>query len=285
MDKVILYSDSRLLLMKESDGSYRLPSIGELPAAFLPDEEERFHFPGYVAAPLSGNVAAQLRGEKSAALRSDKSALPDGAEVIDGAEVMGLRESWGVLPEKEYRIAAKAAELLNWSDTTRFCSRCGGEMKRASEISKSCEKCGREVFPALWPAIVVLVIKEATDGDPMKEEALLVHARNLRRPEVQTLVAGFVETGESLEECVAREVKEETSLEISDIRYVGSQSWPFPHQLMLGFTARYKSGDIRFADGELTSGGFFRRDALPPLPTMPSLSRRIIDEWACEIKN
>ena len=110
------------------------------------------------------------------------------------------------------------------------------------------------------------------------EEALLVHAANFKRP-FHALVAGFVEAGETLEECVAREVREETTLEIEDIRYFGSQSWPFPHQLMLGFTARWREGEVRFADGELTSGGFFRRDALPDLPTPPSLSRAIIDAW------
>ena len=105
-----------------------------------------------------------------------------------------------------------------------------------------------------------------------------MHADNFKRP-FHALVAGFVETGETLEECVAREVREETTLEIEDIRYFGSQSWPFPHQLMLGFTARWREGEVRFADGELTSGGFFRRDALPELPTPPSLSRAIIDAW------
>ena len=93
------------------------------------------------------------------------------------------------------------------------------------------------------------------------------------------LVAGFVETGESLEECVAREVKEETDLEIQNIRYYGSQSWPFPHQLMVGFTAEYLSGEINFSDGELTSGGFFTRDNPPTIPSMPSLSRMIINAW------
>ena len=133
-----------------------------------------------------------------------------------------------------------------------------------------CPGCGREFFPQLNPAIVVLVTKG--------EEALLVHAADFRRP-FYALVAGFVETGETLEECVAREIREETTLEVEDIRYFGSQSWPFPHQLMLGFTARWKSGEIRFADGELTSGGFFRRENPPLLPTPPSLSRAIIDAW------
>ncbi|MBD5265009.1 MAG: NAD(+) diphosphatase [Bacteroides sp.] len=278
MEKVIIYRDSELLLVKDADGSYRLPYADQVPAELKAEESANFRFPGaedsatYLAVPLPTHYASE----------SDEPLPKNHAPEDIGLERVGLRESWGLLPEADYRAAAKGAELLNWSSSTRFCSVCGAPMVRATEISKRCSnpECGREVFPSLWPAIVVLVIKESPDGDHTKDEALLVHARNLRRPKVQTLVAGFVETGESLEECVAREVKEETSLEITDIRYEGSQSWPFPHQLMFGFTAKYRGGEIRFADGEISFGGFFRRDSLPELPTMPSLSRRIIDRWA-----
>lgn len=272
--KYIIYSDSRLLLIKNSDGSYRLPDDGDpIPltdngGVISPangDGSERFEFDGYTAIPGRDLISAY--GD-------------DSERVADsGLVVSGLRESWARLPAEEYAAVAKGAELLNWSASTRYCSRCGEALERASAISKKCPACGNEIFPSLWPAIVVLVIKDSPDGNPENEEALLVHARTLSRPGVKTLVAGFVETGESLETCVAREVREETSLEISDIRYVGSQSWPFPHQLMLGFIARYKGGEMRFADGELTSGGFFTRDRLPELPTLPSLSRRIIDSW------
>lgn len=246
MNKLIIIDKGKILLKRENE-SYRLPLEGEFA---VPADAETFTFPGYVAF----------------------NAAHDGET--------GIREAWQLLPEADYAAVSKGAELLNWSNDTRFCSRCGSSLRRNTEISKICPECGREVFPSLWPAIVVLVIRESPAGDHNDDEALLVHARTLSRPTVLTLVAGFVETGESLEECVAREVREETSLEIEDIRYVGSQSWPFPHQLMFGFTARYKSGAIRFADGELTAGGFFRRDALPDLPTYPSLSRRIIDAWA-----
>ena len=226
MEKVIIYRDSELLLVKDADGSYRLPYADQVPAELKADESANFRFPGaedsatYLAVPLLENYVSES-GEP----------LPADYTPEDiGLERVGLRESWGLLPEADYRAAAKGAELLNWSSSTRFCSVCGAPMVRATEISKRCSNpdCGREVFPSLWPAIVVLVIKESPDGDHTKDEALLVHARNLKRPNVQTLVAGFVETGESLEECVAREVKEETSLEITDIRYEGSQSWPFP---------------------------------------------------------
>lgn len=263
MDKLILYSRSRgrLLLSPDGEGGVRLHYVERFPALCgitLYDPEEAFEFPGYMALPL-----------------------PEGLELSESSfPSVGLREAWNMLPESDYQAVVKGVELLNWSAETRYCPCCSTKLERATEISKKCPSCGREYFPEVWPAIVVLVIREDESGDPSKETALLVHARTLSRPNVQTLVAGFVETGESLEECVAREVKEETSLEIEDIKYVGSQSWPFPHQLMLGFTARYKGGEIRFADGELTSGGFFTRDNLPELPTLPSLSRKIIDAWA-----
>ena len=146
-------------------------------------------------------------------------------------------------------------------------------MAVSTEISLKCEDCGREIWPQLSPAMVVLVIRHGG------EEALLVHAANFKYPDVHALVAGFVETGETLEQCVAREVMEETSIKVSGIRYVGSQSWPFPGQMMVGFVAEYESGEIRLSDGELTSAGWFTRDSHPPLPSQPSLSRRIIDLW------
>lgn len=192
-------------------------------------------------------------------------------EGTDGdGEFTGLRESFQTLSASDYEAAAKGSELLHWHHTVRFCSRCGGVLERTAEICKRCSDCGAEYFPTLAPAAIVLVTK----GD----QALLVHARSFKR-RFFGLVAGFVETGESIEETVRREVLEETSLEIDDIRYFGSQSWPFPSQLMIGFTARWKSGDVVFADGELSEGGFFTRDSLPELPSLPSIARRMIDDW------
>ncbi len=241
MRKMILTSGRDILL---ADGR-RLPEEGEVT---LREGCDTFSFGAYTAASAADCVGRQPH-----------------------VAAMGLRESWELLPPEDYTAASKGAELLNWNAEMRFCPADGTALTRASDISKKCPACGKEYFPSLWPAIVVLVIK----GD----RALLVHARTLRNPAVQTLVAGFVETGESLEQCVVREVREETSLDVDDVRYYGSQSWPFPHQLMVGFTARYRGGEIKFADGELTSGGFFTRDSLPELPTMPSLSRMIIEDW------
>lgn len=191
----------------------------------------------------------------------------------DEAEWVELRAAWERLGDKLWAKAARAQELANFRSGNAYCGVCGGKMEPESEISMKCSGCGREVWPQLSPAIVVLVMR--SNG----EEALLVHASNFRNRDVYALVAGFVETGETLEECVAREIKEETTLEVTDIRYAGSQSWPFPGQLMAGFTARYAGGELRLADGELSSAGWFRRDNPPKLPSEPSLSRRIIDRW------
>lgn len=244
MTELLLTGSSRILLMNDN-GTLRLPEESEVP---IPEGAEAFYFQGYKA--LSADIIS---------------------EYPDNCVEYGLRESWEILPEEKYRAAAKGAALVNWSESEQFCSRDGHRLTRVSEISKKCPHCGREYFPRLNPAVVVLVIK----GD----EALLVHASTLRNPDVKTLVAGYVETGESLEECVRREIKEETDLEVTDVKYFGSQAWPFPNQLMMGFTARYAGGKLRFADGEITAGGFFTPDSMPVLPTMPSLSRVIIETW------
>ena len=245
MENKIILTGRDFIIVEEGIGEFCLPNEGQVS---LCDGAEVFSFGNYRAASIG-----------------------DLTEMPVGCVEMGLRESYGALSEGEYAAAVKGAELVNWSGETKFCPYCGAKLRRETEISKKCAECGREYFPQLSPAIVVLVKRG--------EEALLVHARNFRRPEMMALVAGFVETGETLEQCVAREIKEETDLDVTDIRYVGSQSWPFPHQLMLGFTARYAGGELKFADGELSAGGFFTRDNVPELPTPPSLSRRIIDDW------
>lgn len=188
-----------------------------------------------------------------------------------------LRSTWGLLSDADYQRAGKAWELLYWSEQTRWCSCCAFPMVWHSAISRMCQGCGREVWPQLGVAIIVLVHR----GD----KALLVRARTFRR-DFYGLVAGFVETGESLEECVAREVMEETSLTIGNIRYFGSQPWPYPLGLMVGFHADWVAGDIHFADGELMAGDFFCRDNLPrradgtlAIPGLESMARRLIEDW------
>lgn len=130
-------------------------------------------------------------------------------------------------------------------------------MEQKEDIMKRCPKCGREVYPSISTAILVLVRKE--------DSLLLVHARNFKGT-FNSLVAGFLETGETLEECVAREVKEETGLDVTNITYFGNQAWPYPSGLMVGFIADYAGGEIRLQEEELSSGDFYTRDNLPELP-------------------
>ena len=126
------------------------------------------------------------------------------------------------------------------------------------------------MFPAISPAILVLIRKG--------EEVLLVRARNFRGS-FSGLVAGFLETGETLEQCVEREVKEETGLQIRNISYFGNQPWPYPSGLMIGFIADYAGGEIRLQDEELSSAGFYSKENLPEIPHKLSLARKMIDWW------
>ena len=181
-----------------------------------------------------------------------------------------LRQAGASLPDGQRQLAAKGIELLEWHANSSFCPRCGSKTHRQTPISRKCNNCSQEFFAPVSAAVLVLIRKDDT--------ALLVHAKNFSQP-FYGLVAGFVETGESLEECVRREVREETSLEILNIRYFGSQPWPFPAQLMIGFTADWKSGEINLADNELTDAKFFSSNNLPMLPTPPSLARKMIDHF------
>ena len=139
-----------------------------------------------------------------------------------------------------------------------------------NEISKRCRECGKEVWPQLATAIIVRI----TNNDAI----LMVHANNFRG-NYYGLVAGFVETGETLEECVRREVREETGIEVRNIRYFGSQPWPYPCGLMVGFTADYADGELKLQRSELSSGGWFTRHNLPEIPGRVSLARKLIDDW------
>jgi len=169
-------------------------------------------------------------------------------------------------------IAGRAAQILHWERRSRFCSHCGGELNRIpAGWGKRCPSCGDEHFPHIHPCIIVLVRRGA--------ELLLIRnaAWNTGR---FSLVAGFLDFGESLEECVQREVREEAGIEVTNVRYVGSQSWPFPSQQMIGFLADYAGGEIKPDGVEVVEAGWFHEDALPMSPGgKRSISRWIIDTF------
>jgi len=197
---------------------------------------------------------------------------------------ISLRDSYSYLTEEHYQMAGKASQLLYWDSCTKYCGVCGAPMKRNTIISKQCTNCGKEVWPQVAPAIIVRIIRnDSPTKDKKEEQILLVSARNFRRSTMYGLVAGFTETGETLEQCVEREVQEEVGLKVKNIKYFGSQPWPYPSGIMIGFTADYDGGELTLQEEELARGGWFRRDNLPQIPDKLSIARKLIDDWTNNI--
>jgi NAD+ diphosphatase len=182
----------------------------------------------------------------------------------------GLRALYERLPDAYFSIAGRAVQILLWDQTHRFCGRCGQPTVNApAERAKLCPQCGLLSFPRLSPAVIMLV---------QRGEEFLLARNKAFAGGIFSVLAGFVEPGESLEETVAREVKEEVGLDVVDIRYFGSQPWPFPSSLMIGFTATYAGGEIRVQEDEIAEAAWFRRRGeLPNLPGKLSIARRLID--------
>ena len=254
--KYFIFCQSDLVLEKTPDG-YAIPTE-------MPLEPKPWH------------TVMNVDGDQ--ACRIDAPLIPD-PQSSHIYEMCPLRQSYYKLPEDDYLKAGKCHELLYWDQNTKFCGVCGGPMRFDTDISKKCEHCGKEVWPQLATAVIVLVKRRVDDGG--KEEVLLVHANNFR-DDHYGLVAGFVETGETLEEAVHREVMEETGLHITNLRYFGSQPWPYPCGLMVGFTADYDSGQIHLQRSELSKGAWFDRDHLPHIPEKLSIARQLLDAWLNE---
>jgi NAD+ diphosphatase len=187
----------------------------------------------------------------------------------------GLRSLFGAVPDEVHAVAGRAAQVLEWAQTTRHCGRCAALTACVEgELCARCPACGLSAYPRIAPAIIVLVRR----GD----EALL--ARGARFPEAfYSTLAGFSDVGESLEETLAREVREEVGVEVKNVRYFGSQPWPFPHSLMVGFTADWAGGEIQVDGQEIVDARWFRPESLPMLPGRMSIARKLIDAWVHEV--
>jgi NAD+ diphosphatase len=171
-------------------------------------------------------------------------------------------------PEDLAQAAGRAAQLLDWEATHRFCGSCGTPSERSpSELVRACPACGTTTYPRISPAVIMAVRR----GD----EVLLAR-RAGGASAFWSVLAGFVEPGETLEQAVAREVAEEAGIEVDEIRYAGSQPWPFPSQLMIAFTARYAGGELRLDEKELAETGWFGPDELPPIPPPFTIANRLI---------
>jgi NAD+ diphosphatase len=240
------------LLVPAGPEQARLPE-GDLPAGIVPE-----------TAPLKiglwqGKPLRALRIAPDAVLPVEYEALP-----FQGADIR--------LDNTLATIAGRAAQILHWERRSRFCSHCGGLLARIpASWGKRCPSCGDEHFPHIHPCIIVLVRSGA--------DLLLIRnaAWNVGR---FSLVAGFLDFGESLEECVQREVREEAGIEVANIRYLGSQCWPFPSQQMIGFLADHAGGEVRPDGVEVVEADWFHEDALPMSPGgKRSISRWIIDTY------
>jgi NAD+ diphosphatase len=193
-----------------------------------------------------------------------------GTEISEDWAALSLRALFGQVSDAEYAIAGYASQMLYWRRTSGFCPVCGHRTEpKEGDWGRCCPECGHVAYPHVTPATLILI----HDG------SRLLLAQKPGWGTRYSILAGFVEPNESLEDCVRRETREEVGLEITDLAYAGSQPWPYPHQLMVGFTARYVGGDIEIDTEELERAGWFELDALPDLPPPVSLSRQMIDSW------
>ncbi len=235
-------------------------------------EGEEAHVP--MAASLEDIGLTSLFQHEIGTLGDRRCVAVEVAPEVDAPEGMrfaDLRGIFAMIGEDFFRVAGTAKQVVAWHATHRFCGRCGAEtVSVTEELAMRCPNCGLMHHPRVSPAVIVRV----EDGDR------ILLARSPGFPKgLYSVLAGFVEPGESMEETVRREVREEVGIEVSDIRYFDNQPWPFPNSLMVGFTARYAGGEILPQPGEIEDAGWYTANDLPQMPPRLSIARRLIDDF------
>ncbi len=196
---------------------------------------------------------------------------------IPHTEWVALRLPYGKFDHELFPIYGRARQLLTWTENNRFCGRCGNAMElKPDERCLACSSCGYVSFPRISPAVIVAVEK---DGKLLLARSQRFHL------EMYSVLAGFVEPGESLEDCIRREIKEEAGIEVKNIRYFQSQPWPFPDSLMVGFTAQYAGGELIIDQREIDDAGWFGPEELPTIPGKISIARALIDHFVQQQTN
>ena len=206
------------------------------------------------------------------------SELTSESKIDDGNMLTPLRNLLGRIPDSLFTVCSRSIQLSEWYKNNQFCGACGSKMQRHnSERAMFCTCNNLLIYPKISPCIIVLVTKG--------EELLLAHNKNFPGAFYSTL-AGFIEAGESAESAIHREIYEEVKIKVKNIRYYGSQSWPFPSQLMLGYHAEYLEGDITPDGEEIDSADWFNYKKLPQVPTGNiSISGQLIESYIEKLKN
>ncbi|MCL2441138.1 MAG: NAD(+) diphosphatase [Treponema sp.] len=244
----------------------------------LPSEVSDSEFAGGLSAEL-----AEIFGEYSM-FKFPSLDKPDSAvNVVSIDPKINIPENWKKIPVRQtlamiiaeagysYDIL-RACHIAQWRRESVYCGSCGAKNTDAEkQTQRLCSSCGRSEFPRICPAIIVIITDE-------KNRILLAHNKRFRSG-MYSHISGFNEAGETLEETVSREVKEEVNIEVKDITYIRSQPWPFPNSLMIGFKASYLSGTIKPDGEEIEDVNWFTKNNLPELPGEGSLSRFLINDW------
>jgi NAD+ diphosphatase len=188
----------------------------------------------------------------------------------EGLSFTDLRSFYSGTEEDIFLLAGRALQIMSWDQTHQYCGRCGSRTETVQgEMSKICPACKFTSYPRISPAIIVAVLKD---------DKILLTRNASFRIKMRTIIAGFLEPGETLEECVRREVLEEVGLKVKNIKYFGNQPWPFPNSLMIGFTAEWESGEIKVDGKEIAEADWYSADNTPDTPPKLSIAGEII-EW------
>ena len=202
--------------------------------------------------------------------------LEEGSAAPEGMQWSGLRALFGSIDDALFALAGRAFQIVDWDRSHLFCGRCGTPTQiKHHERARECPNCGQVHYPRIAPAIMALVRRG--------REFLLARSPHFA-PGMYSALAGFVEPGETLEQTLVREVREEVGIEVANVRYFASQPWPFPHSLMIAFNADYAGGEITPDPGEIEAAEWFTPERLPQaLPSKISISRRLIDATLAEL--
>jgi NAD+ diphosphatase len=246
------------ILVKASEDTLSIPTWNEVVSLNIEVKNE--HFLG------------ELRGISCYTM--ELSSIPTLSPELD---FKNLRLSGDMMSEEMFFLSGRASQVLNWDNTHRFCSRCGSPTETVpGERAKRCPKCGFITYPRICPAIITSVIKD--------DKILLAHNNNFTEG-LYSVIAGFVEPGETFEECVKREILEEVNIKVKNIKYFSNQPWPFPNSLMIAFTAEYESGEIDVDKIEIGHADWFSINNLPTLPSKTSVARKLINSFIENQKN